>query len=92
MIHMLNRAVLFQDSDSQACANVWSALKKNHIEYEMKTMTNHSTFGRNMHYKMGASKYAGGMPGSSFGDQMNYVYVIYVKKKDLALARKVCDL
>ncbi len=92
MITMFNRAVLFQDSDSKACAEVWSALKKHRIEYEMKTLSDHSTFGRNLHYKQSMSIGGGGLGGSPFGDTMNYVYVIYVKKSDLELAKKVCDL
>ena len=35
---------------------------------------------------------SGGLGGSAFGDQMGYVYVIYVRKNDLSLAKKVCDL
>jgi hypothetical protein len=34
----------------------------------------------------------GGMGAAPFGDTMNYVYAIYVKKSDLALAKKVCNL
>ncbi len=92
MIHMFNRALLFQDSDSKACADVWSTLKKNHIEYEMKTISNHTSFGRNLHYKQSMSIGGGGMGGTPFGDTMNYVYAIYVKKSDMALAKKVCGL
>ncbi len=92
MITIFNRAVLFQDSDAIASADVWSALKKNNIEYEMKTLKNHSAFGRNIHYSMSRSIGSGGLGGAPFGDQMNYVYVIYVKKRDLRLAKKVCDL
>ena len=58
----------------------------------MKTLSDHSTFGRNLHYRQSMSIGAGGLGGSPFGDQMNYVYVIYVRKNDLALAKKVCDL
>ena len=92
MISVFNRAGLFQDSDSVASAKVWSTLKKNNIEYEMKTIKNHSTFGRNLHYGMSMSIGGGGLGGSAFGDGMNYVYVIYVKKSDLPLAKKICDL
>ena len=92
MISVFNRAVLFKDSDAIASAKVWSTLKKNNIEYEMKTIKNHSTIGRNVHYSMSMSIGSGGLGGSAFGDQMGYVYVIYVRKSDLSLAKKVCDL
>lgn len=92
MITVFNRAVLFQDSDAIASANVWSTLKKNNIEYEMKTLKNHSSFGRNLHYSQSMSIGAGGLGGTPFGDGMNYVYVIYVRKSDLSYAKKICDL
>ena len=92
MITVFNRAVLFQDSDAVASAKVWSTLDKNKIEYEMKTLKDHSTFGRNIHYSQSMSIGAGGLGGKPFGDEMHYVYVIYVKKSDLTLAKKVCNL
>ena len=92
MITIFNRAVLFQDSDAVASAKVWSTLEKNNIEYEMKTIKDHTTFGRNLHYSQSMSIGAGGLGGRPFGDKMNYVYVIYVKKSDLSSAKKVCGL
>jgi len=32
------------------------------------------------------------MPASSFADQVSYVYMIYVRRKDLARAKEVCHL
>ncbi len=92
MIFFFNRAMLFSDSSAEASANVWSTLKKNGIEYEMKTLKSRSTIERNIHYTMGYSQYHGGMSGSSFGDKLSYVYVIYVKKKDLEGAKELCSL
>lgn len=92
MITFFNRAELFADSDSKAAAEVYSTLRKNHIEYEMKTLSDHSTFGRNLHYRQSFSIGGGGMGGAPFGDQMHYTYVIYVKKQDLERAKKVCSL
>ncbi len=92
MINRFNRALLFQDSDSEACAKVWSTLKRYGIEYEMSTSTNVSVFGRNLHYRQSMSIGYGGLGTSAFGDHMNYVYSIYVRKKDLAKAKEICDL
>lgn len=92
MINFLNRVQLFCDADSKAVAEVYSTLKKNRIEYEMKTLSDHSTFGRNLHYKQSMSIGGGGLGGSPFGDTMHYTYVIYVKKSDLERAKKVCGL
>ena len=92
MITVFNRAVLFRDSDAVASAKVWSTLDKNRIEYEMKTLKDHTTFGRNLHYSQSMTIGAGGLGGKPFADQINYVYVIYVKKSDLSLAKKICNL
>ncbi len=92
MICIFNRAKLFSDCSAEASANIWSELKKNGIEYEMKTLKNRSTLERNIHYNMGYSQYHGGMSGSSFGDELGYVYIIYVKKKDLERAKELCSL
>lgn len=92
MINFLNRTQLFIDSDPKALANVYSTLKKNRIEYEVKTLSDHSTFGRNLHYRQSMSIGGGGLGGTPFGDEMHYSYVVYVKKSDLERAKKLCSL
>ena len=92
MITVFNRAKLITDSNAEYIATIWSTLKKNGIPYEMKTLKNKSTFSRNLHYNQGISHYHGGMAGSNFADNMVYVYVIYVEKKNLARAKEVTGL
>ena len=94
MITVYNRAQLFVDSNSEAAANVRSALKANGIKYEMRTKQNVSTVRKAVQLKasMGPGSGYGGMSASHFTDTPNYVYTIYVKKCDLEKAKEVCHL
>ena len=90
-MNFLNRTVLMKDSSAEEAAKVYSLLRKNGIPYEMKTLRNKTTFGRNLHYRMNYGKYNGGMSSSFVDHDMNYVYVIYVKKKDLEKANRLLN-
>ena len=94
MITVFNRAKLFVDSNAEAAANVWSALKGNKIEYDMRTKQNVSTLRKNIQFRasIGAGSGYGGMSASYFSDTPDYIYIIYVKKRDLEKAKKICDL
>ena len=94
MITVFNRAKLFVDSNAEAAANVWSALKANKIEYDMRTQQNVSTLRKNIQFRasIGAGSGYGGMSASYFSDTPDYIYIIYVKKRDLEKAKKICDL
>lgn len=91
MITIFNRATLMKDNNAEAISLAWSTLKENNIPYEIKTIKNHSSFGRNLHYRESIQFHGGGM-GSVLKDEMQYVYCIYVKKSDLAKARKICGI
>ena len=92
MITVFNRAELFVDSDAEAAAKVRLALKENGIKYEMRTKQNVSTLRKSIQLRAatGPSSGYGGMSASHFMDTPNYIYTIYVKKQDLAKAKKVC--
>lgn len=92
MITIFNRSRLLADSSSETAAKVREALKAARIPYYMKTVQNHTGLGRAIHAGAGVGTYRGGMPASSFSDQMSYVYFIYVRKKDLARAKEICDI
>ena len=94
MITVFNRAKLFVDADAQAAANVWSALKENGIECNMLIKQNISTLRKNIQYSSAMDKYSGfgGMPASKLTQTPDYLYIIYVKKRDLARAKEVCSL
>ncbi len=62
------------------------------IKYDMRTVQNHTALGKAIHSGVGVSVYGGGMSSSSFSDQISYVYFIYVRRKDLAKAKQVCNL
>lgn len=92
MITILNRSRLLADSSSEAAAKAREALKAAGIPYTMITKQNHTALGKAIHAGAGVGAYRGGMPASAFSDQINYVYMIYVRKKDLAKAKEVCQL
>ena len=94
MITVFNRAKLFIDSNAEAAAKVWTVLKANGIKYEMSTKQNVSTVRKAVQFKasMGAGSGYGGMAASHFTDTPDYIYTIYVKKRDLAKAKEICHL
>ena len=92
MITIFNRAELFADSNAEAAANVWSILKANGIKYEMQTKQNVSIVRKAVQFKasVGTPSGFGGMSSSHFTDTPSYVYIIYVKKRDLEKAKELC--
>ena len=92
MVTILNRARLIADSSSEAVAKAKDTLRAAGIQYFMKTVQNHTALGKAIHSGVGVGAYRGGMSASSFSDQASYVYFLYVRKKDLEKARKLCNL
>ena len=93
MITAFNRTILFRDTNAEAAANVWSALRKNGIPYEMRTKTGKGSFERQLTQRANMHFMAGGLPASATdGPQQPYLYVIYVRKSDLAKAKELCEL
>ena len=92
MVTILNRARLMTDSSSEAVAKAKEALRAAGIQYFLKTVQNHTALGKAIHTRAGVGAYGGGMSASSFSDQISYVDFLYVRKKDLEKARKLCNL
>ena len=92
MVTILNRARLIADSSGEAVAKAKDTLRAAGIQYFMKTVQNHTALGKAIHSGAGVGAYRGGMSASSFSDQISYVYFLYVRKKDLEKARKLCSL
>ena len=92
MITPFNREEIFTDSSSEAAANVWGALKAAGVPYAMKTRQSRGAYGRAITTAAGMKAYGGGMAASSYSDQIQYVYTIYVRRRDAARARSLCDL
>ena len=92
MVTIFNRSRLLADSSSETAAKAREALKAAKIPYFMKTVQNHTGLGKAIHANIGMGAFKGGMPASSFSDQINYVYFIYARKKDLAKAKELCHI
>ena len=92
MINYFNRKVLFQDTNAEAAANVWSTLKANGIKYEMTTKTDKSSFRRMMTQQRNINYNAGGIPASMMEHPADYLYIVYVNKNDYEKAKEICSL
>lgn len=92
MITFLNRVRLLADSSGEAAAKAREALRAAGIPFAMRTVQNHTALGKAIHSGMGMSAYRGGMPASSFSDRLSYVYIVYVRKRDLKKAKETCRL
>jgi len=92
MINVFNRKILFQDTNAEAAANVWSTLRANKIKYEVATKTHSSSFKRMLTQRANIRFNMGGMPASMTEHQVDYLYIIYVNKNDYAKAKELCDL
>ena len=104
MITIFNRAVLCREPSAEAAAKVWSALRKEKIPYEIKTKIAGAKkpavrvprTGRtgNMTAAITDTTYTnGGTPASwTENTPSACVYTVYVKKKDLAKAKEICEI
>ena len=88
MVTIFNRKKLFLDTNSEAVAKVWSALRANGIPYVITTKGLQSSLVRGFHAKLEASVQKGAMSYSSFRDgNRQFIYSIYVRRKDFARAK-----
>lgn len=92
MITVFNRKVLYQNTDAQATAAVWSALRENGVKYEVRTRTHVSSFKRLLTQRSNMRFNMGGIPASWTDPQTDYMYVIYVSSADYARAKDICEL
>ena len=92
MINIFNRKALFQDTDAEAAAKVWSTLRQNSIKYEISTKTHTSSFKRMLTQRQNMNFNMGGIPASMMEHQRDYLYIIYVHKNDYQKAKELCDL
>ena len=92
MITMFNRKPLIKDTNSEYVASIWSKLRENSIPYEVATKTGSSSFKRMLSQQKNMSFNMGGVPASWMNNPGNYVYIVYVNRKDLERAKKICEL
>jgi len=92
MITVFNRKILIRDTNAEAVAAVWSKLRENGIRYEVATKTGVSSFRRMMTQRSNMNFGMGGIPASMTEHQRDYLYIVYVSKKDYEKAKEICDL
>ena len=92
MITIFNKALLYRDTNSEAVAKVWSALRKEGIAYTVDTKVNAAVNGKNKgHLSQGI------WPSLPVNDQYSgnaasYIYEVWVRRTDLEHAKEVCSL
>ncbi len=91
MITAFNRKVIFEGTDAEESARIWSTLEKHGIKYEMKTKTGTDPFERQLKQNANMHFMAGGIPASYMDDRRNYLYIIYVHKNDFDAAQKLLN-
>lgn len=92
VITILNRVRLIADSSAEAMANVKDTLRQNGIPYDVRTLQNQGALGKSIHAGVGVHTAGGGMRASAFSDSISYTYILYVRRKDEARARALCNL
>ena len=92
MINIFNRTALIKDTNAEAVANVWAKLRENGINYEVATKTGSSSFRRMMTQKSNINFNMGGMPAKWTEHPGDYLYIVYVNKKDYEKAKEICNL
>lgn len=92
MITVFNRKALIQDTNAEAVAAVWSKLRENGIKYEVATKTGTSSFKRMLTQQRNININMGGTPASWMEHPADYLYIVYVNKKDYEKAKQICSL
>ncbi len=92
MINVFNRRILFQDTNAEATASVWSKLRENGIKYELKTKTHVSSFRRTFTQKSNINFNMGGVSAKWTEHPADYLYIVYVNRNDFEKAKQVCSI
>ena len=105
MINIFNRAVLYQDYDSENAAKVYTTLRKAGIEYKVSIngkgfaspMVRIPMSGKTGSMAGGSASAAtygsGGTPDAWINSKpTTNLYTIYVAKNDLAKAKELCEI
>lgn len=88
VITFFNRKKLLVDISSEEIANIREKLEANEIKYNLNTKRNSNILLDIIHSDMAARAK---LPYSYTEEKMKYYYVIYVRKKDYAKAKKLCS-
>ena len=82
MLHPFNRRELFKTPSAQDAARAWSILRANGIPYEVTTKGTGVALRRRMDLAIVSKNYNGATNYGDAVDSLNYLYVIYVHRKD----------
>ena len=91
MINVFNRRILFQDTNAEAAAAVWSKLREKNIRYEVATKTHSSSFKRMLTQRQNMRFNMGGIPANMMEHPAEYLYIIYVHKNDYERAKEIIN-
>lgn len=84
MVHILNRRQLMLDTDPQELARVKEVLRRNGIEFHVKTTVTNNVLSRSFNAKAAERL----VRTYSTMDTQAYTYFLYVRRRDYARARK----
>ena len=82
MLHPFNRKELFKTPSAQDAARAWSILRANGIPYSVTTKGTGVALRRRMDLAIVSKNYNGATNYGDAVDSLNYLYVIYVHRKD----------
>lgn len=86
MLHMFNRKQVFMGPSAEDAARAWSILRANKIPYAVTTKGTGTSFRRQMNLKITAGVVNGTTKFSQAVGTPNYLYVVYVHRRDYARA------
>lgn len=82
MLHLFNRRELFKTPSAQDAARAWSILRANGVPYAVTTKGTGVTLRRRMDLAIVSRNYNGATNYNDTVAPLNYLYVIYVHRKD----------
>lgn len=89
MLHSFNRKELFRTPSAQDAARTWGILRANGIPYQMSTKGTGTTFRRHMDLSIVSKNFNGATNYSDAVSAPNYLYIIYVHRKDYPRAMEL---
>ena len=89
MLHPFNRKELLKTPSAQDAARAWSILRANGVPYAVTTRGTGVTLWRRMDLAIVSKNFNGATKYSDAVDPLNYLYVIYVHRKDYQRAMEL---
>ena len=89
MLHPFNRKELFRTPSAEDAARTWGILDANGIPYSMTTRGMGTNFRRSMDLSIVSKNFNGATNYSDAVSAPNYLYIIYVHRKDYRRAMEL---